>query len=75
MQMSFLVFFVGSFTVLSSGAIYTYYNIVLKVDEEDFNGHGTLLQEGMFTSIMLFLVGLDVLTYMCSITNCHCDKC
>jgi hypothetical protein len=28
----------------------------LKVDEEEFGGHGALLQEGLFASITLFLV-------------------
>uniref|UniRef100_A0A0C9S315 TSA: Wollemia nobilis Ref_Wollemi_Transcript_15930_1025 transcribed RNA sequence n=1 Tax=Wollemia nobilis TaxID=56998 RepID=A0A0C9S315_9CONI len=44
------------FLLLSSGIVYTYYHIVLKVDEEEFGGHGTLLQEGMFASITLFLL-------------------
>ncbi|XP_010256903.1 PREDICTED: uncharacterized protein C20orf24 homolog [Nelumbo nucifera] len=44
------------FLVLSSGIIYGYYSIVLKIDEEDFGGHGTLLQEGLFASLTLFLL-------------------
>ena len=47
---------VDSFVALSSSAIYVFYNIVLKIDEEEYNGHGALLQEGIFTSVMLFLV-------------------
>ncbi|KAM4083307.1 hypothetical protein ACB094_08G046100 [Castanea mollissima] len=30
--------------------------MILKVDEEDFGGHGALLQEGLFASISLFLL-------------------
>ncbi|KAF8396793.1 hypothetical protein HHK36_018426 [Tetracentron sinense] len=44
------------FLVLSSGIIYGYYAIILKIDEEDFGGHGTLLQEGLFASLTLFLL-------------------
>lgn len=47
---------IALFIALSSAAIYGYYKVVLKLDEEDFGGHGTLLQEGMFTSVMLFLL-------------------
>ncbi|KAI8014675.1 hypothetical protein LOK49_LG05G01262 [Camellia lanceoleosa] len=44
------------FLVISSGIIYGYYAMILKIDEEDFGGHGALLQEGLFVSIMLFLL-------------------
>lgn len=44
------------FLVISSGIIYGYYAMVLKIDEEEFGGHGALLQEGLFVSIMLFLL-------------------
>ncbi|KAM0996220.1 hypothetical protein ACFX2I_006216 [Malus domestica] len=44
------------FLVISTGIIYGYYAMVLKVDEEDFGGHGALLQEGLFASITLFLL-------------------
>lgn len=44
------------FLLISSGIIYGYYAIILKVDEEDFGGHGALLQEGLFASLTLFLV-------------------
>ncbi|XP_058099285.1 uncharacterized protein LOC131243753 [Magnolia sinica] len=44
------------FLVLSSGIIYGYYAIVLKIDEEEFGGHATLLQEGLFASFSLFLL-------------------
>ncbi|KAF8395132.1 hypothetical protein HHK36_019073 [Tetracentron sinense] len=44
------------FLILSSGIIYGYYAIILKIDEEDFGGHGTLLQEGLFASLTLFLL-------------------
>ena len=46
----------NSFLAISSGIIYGYYAMILKVDEEDFGGHGALLQEGLFASITLFLV-------------------
>ncbi|KAM7522182.1 hypothetical protein LguiA_012084 [Lonicera macranthoides] len=38
------------FLVMSSAIIYVYYAMMLKVDEEDFVGHGALLQEGLFAS-------------------------
>jgi hypothetical protein len=41
---------------MSTGIIYGYYSVILKVDEEEFGGHGALLQEGLFASITLFLV-------------------
>ncbi|XP_057472783.1 uncharacterized protein LOC130761312 [Actinidia eriantha] len=44
------------FLVISSGIIYAYYAMILKLDEEEFGGHGALLQEGLFVSIMLFLL-------------------
>lgn len=44
------------FLALSSGIIYGYYALVLKVDEEEFGGHGVLLQEGLFASMTLFVV-------------------
>ncbi|KAI3865943.1 hypothetical protein MKX03_036802 [Papaver bracteatum] len=44
------------FLVISSGIVYAYYSVILKVDEEEFGGHGTLLQEGLFASITLFLL-------------------
>jgi hypothetical protein len=36
--------------------VYWYYTYLLKIDEEEFGGHGALLQEGMFASFTLFLV-------------------
>lgn len=45
-----------SFLALSTGIIYGYYAMILKVDEEEFGGHGALLQEGLFASTTLFLV-------------------
>lgn len=42
--------------MISTGIIYGYYAMILKIDEEDFGGHGALLQEGLFVSVMLFLV-------------------
>ncbi|PWA54204.1 hypothetical protein CTI12_AA435750 [Artemisia annua] len=44
------------YLLISSGIIYGYYAIILKVDEEDFGGHGPLLQEGLFASVTLFLL-------------------
>lgn len=44
------------FLLISSAIIYGYYALVLKIDEEDFGGHGALLQEGLFASITLFLL-------------------
>ncbi|KAI9081899.1 hypothetical protein K1719_036161 [Acacia pycnantha] len=44
------------FLVISSGIIYGYYAVILKVDEEEFGGHSALLQEGLFASITLFLL-------------------
>ncbi|KAL1208491.1 hypothetical protein V5N11_007973 [Cardamine amara subsp. amara] len=44
------------FLVISSGIIYGYYAMILKVDEEDFGGHAALLQEGLFASFTLFLL-------------------
>ncbi|XP_022890763.1 uncharacterized protein C20orf24 homolog [Olea europaea var. sylvestris] len=44
------------FVVLSSGVIYGYYSLILKIDEEEFGGHGALLQEGLFASVSLFLL-------------------
>ncbi|KAL4558231.1 hypothetical protein LXL04_036429 [Taraxacum kok-saghyz] len=44
------------FLVISSGIIYGYYGVILKLDEEEFGGHGPLLQEGLFASITLFLL-------------------
>ncbi|EEF29285.1 conserved hypothetical protein [Ricinus communis] len=32
--------------------------MILKIDEEEFGGHGALLQEGLFASITLFLKDL-----------------
>lgn len=45
-----------SFLVLSTGIVFGYYSLILKVDEEEFGGHGSLLQEGLFASVTLFLV-------------------
>lgn len=51
-----MVFAWRRFLALSSGIIYGYYAYVLRVDEEEFGGHGALLQEGLFASFTLFLV-------------------
>ncbi|XP_034920934.1 uncharacterized protein [Populus alba] len=47
---------IGFFLLISSGIIYGYYAMILKIDEEDFGGHSALLQEGLFASITLFLL-------------------
>lgn len=47
---------IALFLLISSGIIYVYYGMILKIDEDDFGGHGTLLQEGLFASITLFLL-------------------
>ncbi|VVB16590.1 unnamed protein product [Arabis nemorensis] len=44
------------FLAISSGIVYGYYAMILKVDEEDFGGHAALLQEGLFASVTLFLL-------------------
>ncbi|KAI4389097.1 hypothetical protein MLD38_001359 [Melastoma candidum] len=44
------------FLALSTGIVYGYYAVILKVDEEEFGGHGALLQEGLFASLTLFLL-------------------
>ncbi|KAM7496529.1 hypothetical protein LguiA_020943 [Lonicera macranthoides] len=44
------------YLVISSLIIYGYYAMILEIDEEDFGGHGALLQEGLFASITLFLL-------------------
>ncbi|CAM8909949.1 unnamed protein product [Rhodiola kirilowii] len=44
------------FLTLSTAIVYSYYGLILKVDEEDFGGHATLLQEGLFASFTLFLL-------------------
>ncbi|KAH7431255.1 hypothetical protein KP509_08G039500, partial [Ceratopteris richardii] len=49
-------FWIVVFVALSSATIYGYYTFTLKIDEEEFGGHGTLLQERMFTFAMLFLL-------------------
>ncbi|CAN0910805.1 Respirasome Complex Assembly Factor 1 [Linum grandiflorum] len=47
---------IATFLLISSGTIYGYYAMILQVDEEDYGGHGALLQEGLFASITVFLV-------------------
>uniref|UniRef100_A0A7N0TD07 Rab5-interacting protein n=1 Tax=Kalanchoe fedtschenkoi TaxID=63787 RepID=A0A7N0TD07_KALFE len=44
------------FLAISSAIVYGYYALILKVDEEEFGGHGTLLMEGLFASFTLFLL-------------------
>ncbi|KAA0061904.1 Rab5-interacting [Cucumis melo var. makuwa] len=47
------------FLAISTSVVYGYYAMILKVDEEEFGGHGALLQEGLFASITLFLGGTE----------------
>ncbi|CAL4903293.1 unnamed protein product [Urochloa decumbens] len=47
---------IALFMAISTGIIYWYYAYALKVDEEEYGGHGALLQEGLFASFTLFLV-------------------
>uniref|UniRef100_A0A0E0KXN2 Kinetochore protein SPC25 n=1 Tax=Oryza punctata TaxID=4537 RepID=A0A0E0KXN2_ORYPU len=47
---------IALFVTLSTGLVYWYYAYLLKIDEEEFGGHGALLQEGMFASFTLFLL-------------------
>ncbi|EEE62072.1 hypothetical protein OsJ_16856 [Oryza sativa Japonica Group] len=47
---------IALFVTISTGLVYWYYAYLLKIDEEDFGGHGALLQEGMFASFTLFLL-------------------
>jgi hypothetical protein len=61
---------------ISTGIVYWYYTYLLKIDEEDFGGHGALLQEGLFASFTLFLVMIQftvALTWM--FLFCVCLKC
>ncbi|KAL3637179.1 hypothetical protein CASFOL_019478 [Castilleja foliolosa] len=44
------------FVVFSTGIVYGYYALLLKIDEEEFGGHQALLQEGLFASVSLFLL-------------------
>ncbi|KAJ4772849.1 RAB5-interacting protein isoform a [Rhynchospora pubera] len=44
------------FLVISTGVVYWVYSQRLKIDEEEFGGHGALLQEGLFASFTLFLL-------------------
>ncbi|KAJ0987788.1 hypothetical protein J5N97_006144 [Dioscorea zingiberensis] len=44
------------FLMVSSSIIYGYYAHILKIDDEEFGGHGALLQEGLFASFSLFLL-------------------
>ncbi|XP_061359397.1 uncharacterized protein LOC133303495 [Gastrolobium bilobum] len=44
------------FLAMSTAIIYGYYSVILKIDEEEFGGHGALLQEGLFASVTLFLL-------------------
>ncbi|XP_062230515.1 uncharacterized protein LOC133928275 [Phragmites australis] len=47
---------IALFLAISTGIIYWYYAYLLKIDEEEYGGHGTLLQEGLFASFTLFLL-------------------
>ncbi|KAL0721912.1 hypothetical protein Bca4012_036511 [Brassica carinata] len=43
------------FLAISSGIVYGYYALILKIDEEDYGGHAALLQDGLFASLSVFL--------------------
>ncbi|KAH0886390.1 hypothetical protein HID58_062486 [Brassica napus] len=45
------------FLAISSGIVYGYYALILKIDEEDYGGHAALLQDGLFASLSVFLRG------------------
>ncbi|XP_062180497.1 uncharacterized protein LOC133884912 [Phragmites australis] len=47
---------IALFVAISTGIIYWYYAYLLKIDEEEYGGHGALLQEGLFASFTLFLL-------------------
>ncbi|XP_062208220.1 uncharacterized protein LOC133909696 [Phragmites australis] len=47
---------IALFLTISTGIVYWYYAYLLKIDEEDFGGHGAILQEGLFASFTLFLL-------------------
>ncbi|TVU18331.1 hypothetical protein EJB05_34421 [Eragrostis curvula] len=47
---------IALFLAISTGIVYWYYTYVLKIDEEEYGGHGALLQEGLFASFTLFLL-------------------
>eukprot|EP00244_Chara_vulgaris_P004823 TRINITY_DN1974_c0_g1_i1.p1 TRINITY_DN1974_c0_g1~~TRINITY_DN1974_c0_g1_i1.p1 ORF type:complete len:102 (-),score=2.91 TRINITY_DN1974_c0_g1_i1:821-1126(-) len=53
------------FIILSTAIVYVYYKIILRVDEEEFGGHGALLQEGMFASFSLFVVSWMLVYSVC----------
>ncbi|CAF2165667.1 hypothetical protein IGI04_027249 [Brassica rapa subsp. trilocularis] len=44
------------FLAISSGIVYGYYALILKIDEEDYGGHAALLQDGLFASLSVFLL-------------------
>ncbi|XP_078179269.1 rab5-interacting family protein [Carex rostrata] len=44
------------FVAISTGTVYWVYSQRLNIDEEEFGGHGAILQEGFFASFTLFLL-------------------
>ncbi|KMZ62767.1 Rab5-interacting family protein [Zostera marina] len=44
------------YLVLSTATIFWYYAYFLKIDDEEYDGHTALLQEGLFASFTLFLL-------------------
>lgn len=49
--------------------VYGYYAVILKIDEEEFGGHGALLQEGLFASFTLFLVCYESLYFLVKLSS------
>lgn len=49
--------------------VYGYYAVILKIDEEEFGGHGALLQEGLFASFTLFLVSYESLYFLVKLSS------
>lgn len=47
---------IALFLAVSTGIVYWYYAYLLKIDEEEYGGHGALIQEGLFASFTLFLL-------------------
>eukprot|EP00270_Netrium_digitus_P009073 TRINITY_DN2753_c0_g1_i3.p1 TRINITY_DN2753_c0_g1~~TRINITY_DN2753_c0_g1_i3.p1 ORF type:complete len:129 (-),score=20.65 TRINITY_DN2753_c0_g1_i3:338-724(-) len=54
----------AAFMALNLGSVFLYYNQLLCIDEEDFGGHSVLMQEGMLSSVGLFML-VWILIYSC----------
>ncbi|KAG0516937.1 hypothetical protein BDA96_09G045300 [Sorghum bicolor] len=54
------------FLTISIGIIYWYHTYLLKIDEEEYGGHGAPLQEGLFAAFTLFLEKpMECIEYQC----------